>query len=297
MPALADMSFADAKKALADRGIKDYDVVADGPGNEAQDGWVVAQQYPAEDFLINESTKVELTVADPDETPAMKAERIAAEKKAAEEAAAKAEAEKKAAAKKKAEEEAKKKAEDEAKKKAAAAKLKPRVYEGYGDDVIKIKKFDADMPQVAILEHTGYRNFIVSSLDSNMEDVDLLANTIGNYSGTVYFDEGFRSGTTSLEIQADGAWKVTLVHPEKVKEHTGSKTIKGAGDTVFRYTGDSGIASITHSGARNFIVQQSGDSGDLLINEIGAYDGTVRFPGSSLYEIKADGAWTISLED
>lgn len=297
MPHVAELTYAEAKKSLADLGIEGYEVVADGPGDEAQDDWVVKEQYPTVDFMVNHPERVELTVVDPDETPEQKAERVtaakaAAEKKAADEKKAKAEAE----AKKKAEAAAKKKAEEEAKKKAEA-KLKPRVYEGFGDDIVKIKKFDAEAGQVATFEHSGGSNFAVKTLDDNMESSDLLVNEIGYYKGTVYFDEGWRSsGTTRLEITADGPWKVTLTHPDKVKKNDGKKTISGTGDTVFRYTGEGGAAKITHNGSSNFAVLQDGTGGDLLINEIGVYEGTVRFPGGSLYEIKADGAWTIDVE-
>ena len=43
----------------------------------------------------------------------------------------------------------------------------------------------------------------MTALDSGLQSLDLLVNTIGNYSGTVLLPEG----TASLEIKADGQWQ------------------------------------------------------------------------------------------
>jgi hypothetical protein len=72
----------------------------------------------------------------------------------------------------------------------------------------------------------------------------------------------------------------------------------GHGDVVV-YTGPTKPAANTHNGASNFVVQSiptNLGSSDLLVNEIGPYSGAVRFPGSAIVEINADGDWSITIE-
>lgn len=127
---------------------------------------------------------------------------------------------------------------------------------------------------------------------------DLLVNTIGNYSGTVLFDDGFGgdgSETKTLEIMADGAWKIELLPLESMKSFNDAKTISGTGDSVFYYTGDSGIATVHYAGSSNIAVIKHGLDTDLAVNEIGPYQGTVVLQ-NGLIEVKAEGAWTIDFK-
>ncbi|MGG1572243.1 hypothetical protein ABHN01_04000 [Fictibacillus sp. NRS-1165] len=144
----------------------------------------------ANDTTQTASTNNKAVKKDTEEEKAKKAEakakdeakqKAAAEQKAKEEAKAKAEAEQKA----KAEAEAKKKAEAAAKAKAAAiAKRKADALKisGNGDTSTKTIKLD---PGFVVFEarYTGSQNFIVSLLDENGSQVDLLVNTIGSYHG------------------------------------------------------------------------------------------------------------------
>lgn len=62
-------------------------------------------------------------------------------------------------------------------------------------------------------------------------------------------------------------------------------------------------ATLTHSGSRNFIVyEHQGSVENLLVNTIGRYEGTrplwaenESLDGPRTFEIKADGAWTLTL--
>lgn len=187
----------------------------------------------------------------------------------------------------------KKAADDEAAKKAAAVEAaKPRVYTGFGDDVVKIAKHETTAEALTIT-HQGGRNFIVESLDASLRDVDLLVNTIGNYSGTVVMDASShkRVQTDSLKITADGAWTITLKPMQAVKSFDGSAPIEGSGDDVFYYTGKTTSALFAHTGSRNIIVQSYGSRGDLLVNDIGAYSGRVVW-AEGLYQVSADGNWS-----
>jgi hypothetical protein len=120
-----------------------------------------------------------------------------------------------------------------------------------------------------------------------------LINTIGNYQGTVLLP----AGTANLQISADGHWTVALLPASAAKSFAAGQ-MAGHGDDVVLYTGPTKPAAITHNGTSNFVVQSiptTGGSSDLLVNEIGPYSGTVRFPGSAIVEINADGDWSITI--
>ena len=171
------------------------------------------------------------------------------------------------------------------------------VYQGTGDSILPIELVDgAGQVAVATITHAGARNFAIWSLDDGMAQQGLLVNTIGNYTGTVLFNnELSEADTSSLEITADGAWTVTVRSLLSVREFD-SASATGAGDDVVVYLGDAGAATISHDGARNFAIWSYGDSSDLVVNEIGAYSGTTRWTaGPSVIVVSADGNWSISV--
>ncbi len=130
------------------------------------------------------------------------------------------------------------------------------------------------------------------ALDQDLNQIDLLVNEIGSYSGTVLIPDG----AASLEIGADGAWRAEVKPIIAAEQWDGTFTRQG--DDVVFYTGDSGVADITHAGESNFaIFSYPLDGGrELLVNEIGAYTGSVRFPGPALLQVSADGEWSITLQ-
>lgn len=170
-------------------------------------------------------------------------------------------------------------------------------YTGAGSAVIRITKPGGSMnAAVAALNHTGGGNFIVWSLDANLVRQDLVANEIGQYGGTVLFDEGNWSGadTVYLEIKADGPWTISISTVESVPRFDGSFQVLGTGDAVLYYTGGTRPATIFNNGSSNFIIWAYGrDETDLVVNEIGPYSAVVRMIGPALYEIKSSGTWTI----
>ena len=169
------------------------------------------------------------------------------------------------------------------------------VYSGSGDSVVKIVLPDgAGQAGVATITHTGSSNFAVWSLDSNMNQQDLMVNQIGNYSGTVLFNLQ-KGSATSLEITADGAWSVTLRSVLSLRSFSGGAA-SGTGDDVLVYRGSAGVAAITHTGSSNFAVWTYGKRSDLVVNEIGTYSGSVRWStGPSVVAVSADGQWSIAV--
>ncbi|GIF66629.1 hypothetical protein Ais01nite_46640 [Asanoa ishikariensis] len=166
---------------------------------------------------------------------------------------------------------------------------------GRGDKLLK-PKLDPERAYVAVISHTGGSNFIVTSIDSAGDQVDLLVNEIGRYSGTrpIGLREG--EGIAALKVEAGGTWKIVLRDLSKAPQFKGK--VSGKGSAVYLIppgTLDAlASAKITHNGRGNFIVTAYGERSDLLINEIGKYSGEVLLDSETLVlEIQADGGWTI----
>lgn len=123
----------------------------------------------------------------------------------------------------------------------------------------------------------------------------LLVNEIGAYSGQMWMDIRDGSHTTTVTINATGAWTMTVGDIDLVTVATGP--MSGNGDSVVLYTGSSTKAKIANSGARNFtvhVVSIETSMIDLAVNHIGGYEGTVPFDGPALVQISSTGAWTIT---
>lgn len=313
MPSLDELALDEALAVLEESGaadptIENRSAKRMGTAGSVYNGnWVVEDTSPEAGEFIAVGDVPVLSIVHPDDEgsqanvlkAAAQAEeeeqrkQNAAREKREEDAAAKAEAE--AAARKKAEAEAvaKAKAEEEAR---AAEALKPVIYEGYGDDVLAIDKKKEGF-QPARIHHTGFSNFAVQTLDTNLEMTDLLVNTIGNYSGVVAFDDSFGGDggeTSHLQITADGGWKIELIPLQSLPSYDGSTPIQGVGDAIFRYAGDSAAASISYPGPSNIALIQHSLNPELRVNDIGPYDGTVIMQ-TGLFELIAEGAWSITI--
>ncbi len=165
---------------------------------------------------------------------------------------------------------------------------------GSGDSIVAVP--EGITAALVTATHTGSRNFVIQSLDANNEVRDLLVNEIGPYSGTVDFGvTGWSDAPSMLQIKADGAWTITL-SPVGTAPAPGAD-LSGTGDSILRYEGAAGIATVNHAGESNFVIHfTDGTSPDLLVNEIGAYSGEIPIKsGPALIAVKADGDWTITI--
>jgi hypothetical protein len=170
----------------------------------------------------------------------------------------------------------------------AFGKFKAVAKQGEGDSVVRLPA-KADVALVAAT-HNGSANFVIETMDSSNEQVELLVNTIGDYAGTTLCSEG---NPKKLKITADGTWTIKLKPVSKAKRlHTATK---GVGDTVLVYGGPAADFAIKHKGESNFVVETIGAEGnDLLVNEIGSYSGTVPVAaGPMVIKVTADGTWSI----
>jgi hypothetical protein len=168
--------------------------------------------------------------------------------------------------------------------------FKPVTKSGKGDSVLMLPA-DA-VAGFVTSTYKGSSNFIVEVLDkTNQSTGDGIANAIGNYSGSAAFGlNSYGEPGTSIKIQAEGTWTLTVSPFSAAKEFPAS----GHGDGVYLYTGEAEAMILTHKGESNFIVSQYGDETVMsgLVNEIGKYTGTVPVTaGPSIFTVTADGAW------
>ena len=167
----------------------------------------------------------------------------------------------------------------------------------------KVEEFTIPEGSVAIAEitHDGESNFIVNTIDASGNQVDGLVNEIGDYNGTVLIDPSDDDDhPVAFEVDADGAWTITVKPVAEAKVWDPSTTLEGSGDSVYQVVPPSaGLATLelTHDGGSNFIFRTySGDNGTLddIANEIGDFTGEVLLPdGTFLLEITAhEGTWS-----
>lgn len=168
----------------------------------------------------------------------------------------------------------------------------PKVHQGRGDSVIKLDRRRA-IGVVAFECPKCTGNTVVKSDGAE----SLLVNEIGAYSGKRWIDIRENSRTTTLTVQARGAWKLTVGGIGLGRVVPAGEAVSGRGDDVLLVGGTSEVAKVTNTGEGNFAVHHASMITarlELLINEIGGYEGTVPFTGSALVQVTSSGKWTIA---
>lgn len=166
----------------------------------------------------------------------------------------------------------------------------------------------ASVATAVIFSHDGESNFAIHWLDDDGDTVELVVNEIGAIEGARVMGTP-EHGDYRFDIEADGAWELTVLQPFAPPEHEYGLPADAAGTGhdvvgVVALEGDQ-VISATHDGESNFIVhlideESSGgfDDTELVINEIGEFDGETHstFEGYAFVGIQADGDWTIEIE-
>lgn len=166
--------------------------------------------------------------------------------------------------------------------------LATKTFNGAGDDIVSVDL--KGVPAVVTFDCPACSSNTV--LKSNGAD-SLLVNEIGAYSGAHIVDTRKTSATTELEVNAVGAWTITVADLSTVKPSAGP--VSGHGDTVVYLAGNTSKAAITNTGQSNFVVIGYGSSfPQLAVNEIGSYSGTVRLTGPAFVQVESSGDWTIT---
>lgn len=176
----------------------------------------------------------------------------------------------------------------------------PFTLKGRGNKVAKFK-IPEDAPAVASITNRGTSNFVLWTVGADGSTNGLLVNEIGNYKGTRLFDVSSGDHSVAFKIESNGSWTIAVEPVTRARKWDGATRLSGTGSDVIQLTSPtSGLttATITHKGQSNFAVwAYSSDGRDLLVNEIGRYSGESLLPdGTVLFEIEADGAWTMAVQ-
>jgi hypothetical protein len=176
----------------------------------------------------------------------------------------------------------------------------PFTLKGRGNKVAKFK-IPEDAAAIAMITNAGTSNFVVWTVGVGGSTNDLLVNEIGRYKGTLLFDAGPGEHSVAFKIESNGSWSIAVKPVTRARKWNGTTRLIGTGSDVIqlsRPTSGLTVATITHKGQSNFAVWAYGSSGrDLLVNEIGRYEGeSLLADGTLLFEIEADGAWTMTIE-
>jgi hypothetical protein len=177
----------------------------------------------------------------------------------------------------------------------------PIVLEGNGNQVIPIGQ-PLTEAQVVVASNDGNSNFIVSSLNEGLEEIDLIVNEIGPITSRNLMNVTESEAATHFEVTAEGNWRLEIhqlsdaVDTGVVKSWDGAATFTGSGNDVLVYTGNPGILQYSNSGDSNFIVYAYSDSSDILINDIGPVEGSSRITaGPLLLDVQAAGDWALTV--
>jgi hypothetical protein len=152
-------------------------------------------------------------------------------------------------------------------------------------------------PALVTVDYAGHDNVVVTALNLDGSQQELLVGTTGPYAGTTL--AGLLASPATVRIEAGGRGTIEFQPILAGRAWSGSATISGLGDEVLLLDplpGGSVAATIRNSATQTFAVTAfTPQTGVLLVDEIGNFAGTVTIPdGSILVGIHADGPWTIS---
>jgi hypothetical protein len=175
--------------------------------------------------------------------------------------------------------------------------IEPIIVQGNGN-AVEVLTRPLEAGEIVTMTHSGGSNFAIWAESAQGDRLELLVNTIGDYTGTVLFEDS--SPAALLNITAGGAWTVEITSILQAQPWDGNGELSGTGDQVvaiFNGLDELKVVDITHSGTSNFAIWVYNDSSrrELLVNEIGPYTGSGRLvAGTLVIAIKASGPWTIT---
>jgi hypothetical protein len=152
-------------------------------------------------------------------------------------------------------------------------------------------------PALLTIDYGGHDNIVVTALNPDGSQQELLVGATGPYAGTTV--AGLFASPATVRIEAAGRGSIEFRPILAGRTWSGSAEISGRGDDVLLLDPPPGgplTATIRNSATQTFAVTAfTPQTRVLLVDEIGNFAGTVAIPvGSILVGVHADGAWTIS---
>jgi len=177
---------------------------------------------------------------------------------------------------------------------------------GNGSRTIKGLVLAAGIARIAS-SHDGKSTFIIKLLDPGGSWVSFPVNTSGNYQGSTFIEVA-QNASYSLEIVADGNWKIDIQDMSGLQQETPQPGayFKGKGDATLKFRPPHlglNVFHLTYNGASNFVVVVFDTKGKNVAtlannNGQGSFNGEQTFstqPGDYYLEILSLGVWSIYL--
>jgi hypothetical protein len=170
---------------------------------------------------------------------------------------------------------------------------------GSGPDTVAFVVPD-DLGAAVEVTHDGTAPFVVRALDADGDEIAVLVERVGEYTGTVGVNlDSEDEPVASLEFIADGDWSAEATYVGDLDPATLGGA-SGGSDTVLRLdpaTGGDEQFAFSHDGEREFLVIAYSADGSAagVINEFGEFAGPGVIPaGTAVVTIQGDGNWTIT---
>ena len=149
---------------------------------------------------------------------------------------------------------------------------------------------------LATITNEGTGPFIVWTVAADGARNDQIVNTIGDFAGTLLFDENKHS--TTFSVESDGDWSIEVKRVPLARTWDASERLVGDGPDVILVvppTVSDATMTVRYDGTSNFAVAVYASRGkQKLLNVVGPFNGPMPLPaGSSVIEVEADDAWSI----
>jgi len=187
------------------------------------------------------------------------------------------------------------------------APIEPKEFSGSGTEVIQ----DVELGEGLAIAEVDYE-----SEDDASRIIVKLVDTEGDAERIVYQDRHGKSGRGAnvvgegsyhIEVEADGAWSITVSQPRVTEEEAETPPLEANGtksDIIGPHCFNGRyITEVTHTGELDIIVTvwpMEGPWGDfempILEDGEGTFESTFSFDGIAWIDVQADGDWTLSVE-
>ena len=180
----------------------------------------------------------------------------------------------------------------------AMSGIVPVAIDGHGTEIVPVDAIPSDYRVVAV-EHDGFNSFRIYGLDRTGEVLQVLADTVGPYSGQRLV--AAPDQIDALQVQADGNWTATFLPVQAAAVLVDASSVSGVSDGVLRtwsLTDDSNRQiAFRHEGSGYHVFRAVGADGievSPAASAVGNGAIYVEVPASTrLIEVITDGVWRL----
>lgn len=168
---------------------------------------------------------------------------------------------------------------------------------GRGQEATRQIKLDAGLAVIA-LHHSGSNHFAVWLLDSQGNQIDLLANVLGTFEGSRAVGLE-RAGSYLFDVSADGQWEIVIDQDPPKTRGNSMKGTSSHATPLFECRAGLKVFEFSHEGEGHFaiwLLDEWGRKIELITNNIGPYKGSKAVQlaeGYYLLDIQAAGPWAV----